>query len=312
MGCSRPDASLPNDSNTPSSKMHEPKDADIVARVNGRPIYGDEVVHLVRDVKSAITPKEALEVLIRNALLADEAKRRGFGENPEAALVRKDETARALLKLKVEDAVTLDNIDPARLRRYFDEHKSEYIHGPMRRTVHFLARCGTGFLSEEEALHAAQTALSAVTGVQSGLEFREKLQPLVSQSNKKLIVEELPPFEENSRQFLSPFVEATFKIPKVGDMSPFTRTTFGIHIIYLDEEISALNRPFKEVKSEIAALLLPGIRRERSQKLLNELFSSKGVFVYDDALRKTSGDSAPGASSSNNPSSGNTPRSNAE
>ena len=265
-----------------------PPEADIVGRVDGRPIFGSEVEALVSEANGKISPREALDMLVRNALLAAEARRRGFDRYGTVKSVQKDETVRALLKLKVQDAVTLENLDPARLVRYFDDHKSLYAHGPMRRTVHFLAKTDKGLLSEEEAGRAAEQARAAAISAKNETEFQDKLKPIVAASKKTMLVERLPAFEEKGSRFAEPFVQATFKIPKVGDLSPPVETKFGFHVIYLAEDIPALNRPFEEVKSEIAKILLPVVRQERAQALLNRLLAKNTVFVYDDALGQRS------------------------
>jgi hypothetical protein len=261
-----------------------PFSREVVATVNGSPILGSEVLDLIRETNGTISPKEAVDVLVRNALLAAEARRRGFDQDPDVKLTRKDEEVRALLKLKAEKEVTLDNLDPTRLKRYFDDHKSRYIHGPMRRTVHFLAKTGKGLLSQDEALRAAEQARETVVLAKSESEFQELLKPIVAASKKTLLVERLPSFEEKGSRFAEPFVDATFKIAKVGDISPPVLTQFGVHIIYLAEEMPPLNRSFEEVQSKIAEILLPVVRQERAQALLNNLLADNTVFVYDDAL----------------------------
>jgi len=50
--------------------------------------------------------------------------------------------------------------------------------------------------------------------------------------------------------------EAVFKIENVGDYSPVTESTFGFHIIRLDDVREKSYKPFEEVKDEIVADLV--------------------------------------------------------
>jgi peptidyl-prolyl cis-trans isomerase C len=78
--------------------------------------------------------------------------------------------------------------------------------------------------------------------------------------------------------------EAVFKIEKVGDYSPVTESTFGFHIIRLDEIRAKSYKPFEEVKAEITADLVKEYRKLASKDFDARYRLSPEVKMDEEAL----------------------------
>jgi hypothetical protein len=266
--------------------VDDQKQGLIAARVNGAPIFLSEVKNLLSETDDQFTPEEALDILVRNTLLAQEAARRGYAESPEVKAVKTAASARALLKSQITQGITPKNLDKKTLQACFEAEKKRYVHGKKRRVVHFLAKTGANHLSDNEARLIAAKAQKLASSAETEADFLRLVAPVVEKNRKNVVTENLPPFEADNRRYVRPFVEATFQIPEVGDISPPIRTDFGRHIIFLAEEIPAVNRSLEEVKQEVLKSCVPKARRQRTQELMSRLLSENKIFIFEDALKE--------------------------
>ncbi len=279
---SKPQSAIP-----PGAKSVET--ASLAARVDGVPIFVEEVQDLLAPdagVDGGVTPDEALETLISNALLANEAKRRGFGEAAEVADARRLALARQLLEIRVGEGVREDTIDEKKLRRIYDAWKPRYVHGVQRRVVHFLAQTKKNMFDNAEARRIATAARAAALGAENEEAFKQRLGPFQERYKRKVRIESLTPFDAKSTTFVRPFVEGAFAVPEVTGISEPVKTRFGWHVIFVAEELPVLNRSFEEVRGELAREVLPQARKGAARELLSQLARESGVFVYEKELER--------------------------
>jgi parvulin-like peptidyl-prolyl isomerase len=78
--------------------------------------------------------------------------------------------------------------------------------------------------------------------------------------------------------------EAVFKIEKLGDYSPVTESTFGFHIIRLDEIRAKSYKPFEAVKAEITADLVKEYRKLAAKEFDARYQLSPAVKMDEKAL----------------------------
>lgn len=268
--------------NTPDEQTH----GLIAARVNGAPIFLKEIKDLIAETNERLSPKEAVDILVRNALLAQEAARRGYGEYPETKAARTAASARALLTSQIKEGITPENLDTKILQQCFEAEKKRYIHGKKRRVVHFLARTGPNRLSKPKAQLIAIKAQKLASTAENEADFIRLVAPLVEEGGKNVITEKLPPFEADTRRYVRSFVEATFELSKVGDISPPVQTDFGRHIIFLAEEIPAVNRSLEEAEQEVLRDCIPKTRRRRAGEIMSRLLSENKIFIFENALKE--------------------------
>jgi peptidyl-prolyl cis-trans isomerase C len=71
--------------------------------------------------------------LVRAELLAIEAARRGYEQQPAVRYTAKDSAAQALVRAEVEDKITPETISVDEVRAYYDAHPAEFHRTAMRR-----------------------------------------------------------------------------------------------------------------------------------------------------------------------------------
>lgn len=286
IGCERgesPESTAP-DRPAPKSATADITE-DIVATVNGNPIYAGEISNLIASAPDDLSPEKALEILVQNKLLAEEARRRGFAAAPEIEIIQKDALARELLISRVGEGITAQSIPRKHLQRCYDARKMKYDHPTLRRVVHFLAKTKGTKLSEEDARAIAEKARQAAAHATDANDFVLRVKPLTDEGGKEVFTESLSPFARDDKQLVQPFVDATFALSKVGDISPPTQTIFGFHVIFLAEEIPAEHRTLDDVKEEVAEACLPQVRRETAAEIISSLLDRNETFIYEDALK---------------------------
>ncbi|MDJ0762705.1 MAG: peptidyl-prolyl cis-trans isomerase [Myxococcota bacterium] len=268
----------------PSSQAVPASLDSVVARVNGTAITAADIRSLNEFLKADMTHRESLDVLIRSELLAQEARRRGYGAWSAVEDTRRIELARALLKTRIAKGVRTGTLDEDKLRTLYKENQERFVHGILRRVSHILVPIGKNAFSEEEA-SAIASEIAKAAGQTTTLEAFVALGRSFEKAHPtKITVEDLPPFAEDNKRFVKPFVEGTFAIPKVGGVSPPVKTTFGWHVIFVSEELPAANRPFEAVRQELAEQVLPFEKQRSAGELMDVLLKRNEVFIFDAAL----------------------------
>src|SRR5262249_39976595 len=89
-------------------------------------------------------------------------------------------------------------------------------------------------------------------------------------------------------QMLPPFEEAAFALQEPGQLSDLVRTTYGFHIIRLEERAPAMTHSYDEVSEELARDLLTreaakAHAREQADKLVAAIQGGKSL---EDAARE--------------------------
>lgn len=264
------------------STVHKDQTA---ARVNEAPISVSDVQQLLDETDGGLSPDGALQALIRNELLAQEARRRGYENDPEVEDARRLALTRAVLTQKIEREISSGTIDEAQLRAYYEEKKARFVHGVKRKVIHFLALVGNHGLSDDEARSIAMEAYKSAKQTRSEADFRKAMEPLMKQYGNKVKLESLPRFEATSKTFVKPFVDATFAVPGVFRTSPPVKTRFGWHVIFVTEEIPAIHRPLEEVREELLQEMVPPTRRTAAAKLIRDLNDKTNIFIYEGELQ---------------------------
>lgn len=289
MGCGRKTGPGPGEGNRADTATSVDT-SQLAARVDGVPVYLEEVRGLVAaskdELDGGLEPQEALDVLVRNALLAAEARRRGFDRDPNLEETRRLALAKAILVEKVGEGVRPDTVDQTKLKKVYEANKSRFVHGPLRTVVHFLADTRGSKLSDDEARRIAESAREMAQGAKDESGFRERLAPLLDRHGSKVRIERLDPFDADSDRFVKPFVEATFEISGVGRLSPPVKTEFGWHVILVLEASPASNQTFDDVKAQLAEEVLPMAKKGAAAELVTTLRQQSDVFLYEDGLNE--------------------------
>jgi len=254
----------------------------VAAIVDGETIGVDEVRFLIDATDAGLDASSALDALIDERLLAEEAERRGFGGS-EVEVARERAMVRRLIE-KEGDEVTPESLDENRLRDIYEGQKARFVHGPLRRVVHAVALFAKSGVDDPAAKSLAEEIGRAVSGAAGEEEFRARAKPFQDRKDVKVNVESLPAFSAEETGFVREFVKAAFAVPGVGKLSPPFRSSFGWHVLLVLDEMPAESIPFEKAKATIAEEVLPFEKKRRFDALLERLSKEHGVFVYEKAL----------------------------
>ena len=271
------------------ARDERPRDRSAVAAtVDGEEIGVDDVRALIDAADAGLGVDEAVEALIDERLLAREAARRGVG-GADLDVERERALARRLIE-EVRDGVPADTIDPKVVADAYQAQKARFVHGPLRRVVHAVARFKKRDQDDPAARAVAEQIRAAVGGATTEDEFRALAAPFAKRKDVAVKIESLPPFSAEKGRFVREFVDAAFAVPRVGGISPPFRTPFGWHVLFVAEELPAEDVSLEEARATLAAEIVPRERGRRLERLIERLASERGVFVYEAA---TEGRAAP-------------------
>lgn len=226
------------------------------ARVAGIPIPGALVSEVAR--ASAVSPRQALDGLVTDALLATAARSIGLDRHDDVVWPSTVALARRAVRRGLELAAAEG---PPR-----DDELQDV------RVAHALVLRSTR-VSDERALAVAAAIRQAVAGARTVDEFevRAKGSP---HSDARVVVERLDAFAADGRsrggEMDASFVAAAFLLRAPADVSPVVETRFGWHVIFLVER--ALPEPvaLEQRRAELAPAVLDMRARASLESMLRE------------------------------------------
>ncbi len=164
----------------------------------------------------------------------------------------------------VGEKVTLDE---ATIEKYYQENTAEYTTKEQRRARHILFKADENSPEEvhDEQLKKAQEIRDMAL---KGSDFAE-LAKQFSEGPSKEQGGDLGLFSRD--QMVKPFEDAAFAL-EAGGISDVVKTTFGYHIIKLEEISPAVTQPFEQVKDSIRTKLQTEQARPLAFQVANEAY----------------------------------------
>ncbi len=220
--------------------------------------------------------KQFAETLAQLLTLEQEGRRRHLDQTPGFQAQVMFQRANALAGITYQQISKEAQVEDADLRRYYDEHKSEFEEVRAR---HILIRAhgsplavkpGEKDLTDAEALAKTQDLRKKLV---DGADFATLAMQESDDTGTASRGGDLSFFHHN--QMVPPFDQAAFKL-NVGELSEPVKTPFGYHLIKVEEKRT---QSFEDVKSELERRLRPEI----AKKALDDLEQKSGV-VYDPAF----------------------------
>ncbi len=285
-----------------------PKKGQVAARVNGKPLWADEIYQLAAQIaKGAQTTAEATwsdaldqaittEVLVQAASVQglrvseSEVEReikeiRSYDPNhpmhewlgkTDPARVRQ-ELRRSLLIEKFLEQRIKTQISPAQVEQYYQEHADQFDRPPMVRASHILIRVQGG--DREAARRRAEELLERV---RKGEDFAQLAKQYSQDSYTAPKGGDLDFFPERP----TPVAQAAFRL-EVGQVSEPVESPYGFHIIKVTDRRPAGRAPLHEVAEEIRSILEDEQREEAEESLIEELRAKAKVEIFMPRLGNT-------------------------
>ena len=165
-------------------------------------------------------------------------------------------------------------IEPELIEEYYEANEDEFVQPEQVQARHILLKVPTNVSDEREAEIRAK-AESLLQQLRDGADFDELAQAHSEDTATAEKGGNLGLFPQG--QMVAPFDEAVFGL-EVGELSEPVRTTFGFHIIRLDDKVEPGTKSLTEVKDDIEKTL----RQERSKEAALGFVDDIMVFIEED------------------------------
>lgn len=270
-----------------------PEDREVVAEVDGVPIYADCVARQAEH--GGIDKAAALSQCIDFELLAQEAQRRGFSRATEVREVGRREAVRALLDQQIVAPMpSLEKTDRSILEEAYKRYRSKIYAPERRRIFHLFAPFPE--LRERPGTEADKQARAMADELHAALAERRGLTPDEVYRVAEDVAGDRPlgPTDDKTGEFRREifkiyrnqpnmprgFSHAALDIPEPGMVSPPARSDYGWHIIlYLDGEPAK----FANV-DQSAEYLFQAVRAERFWNYTGKLLEQAEIAVDETEL----------------------------
>jgi peptidyl-prolyl cis-trans isomerase C len=207
--------------------------------------------------------RQVVEQLVDLKVMAHEARTRKLDEDPAFKAQLAFQAENLLAGTLYRDMTANLKIDEAELRKYYDEHKSEYESAQAR---HILIRFkGSPVpkgekpeLSDDEALTKVKAIRVRLVG---GEDFATVAKAESDDAGSGKNGGDLGSFTHG--HMVKPFEDAAFSLP-IGQVSEPIKTQFGYHLILVQKHET---KTFDEVKADIEKKLRP----EKAKKAVEDM-----------------------------------------
>lgn len=269
----------------------QPQPGDVVvAEVDGRPILGSEVRH--RSLRKGLTAREAVNELIDEELLVQEAERRGLHRDRAVVEAGKQAAVYRLLAETFEKDYTPSNVPDADLRRIYKRESRRWFNRPE------LRRFGHAYLTRPWSKQNRRWTLD----VEKDRELRR-----VMQNFARLVAEKRPKswdafkalaasFDQGDQPLVvgkslqshkdlrRPFADALFALSGAGAFSEVIETKPWFHVAFLIEVLPRKSISFAQAREDIRTKLFPHVRKKAFKAWVSKIKQQCSIRVKPENL----------------------------
>ena len=272
----------------------------VLARVGDRTITVGDYVAALEHIdqfdrlryQSPERRKELLNQMIDLELLAAEAKKRGYDQDPQAQEEIRGVLRDALMEQARKGSPGPNDIPDAEVHAYYDAHREEFRDAERRRISVIVLP------SEAAATQALDAAKKATTATQWGELVRSRSVDAQAKANVPVdlagdlgMVSAVGDPRGDNARVPDAVRAAVFEIPKVGDvLGRVVHADERFFIVRLTQQTEAHDRSFVEAERSIRVSLVQEKIRERDADLVATLRAKFPVQIDEAALSKVSVD----------------------
>lgn len=245
---------------------------EVVARVGDRPIGAAEVA--ARMAAEGVDADTALERLIDQELLVQEARRRGITEGRDEERAAERIMVRAMLH-DFEQDLTPDSVPEDEVRADFESQREKLDIPERRKSWHILVKDSSesGWRLAEAIRDEVRSAADPRSVFRRYAEGGEAEPPL------EVSAEDLPPITRRAG-IEQAYKDALFEAESTGPLDTLVETSYGVHVIVLTEILPSERKTLREVESEIRDRLSQKKRFERLAEVIRA-GEAAGLVEYD-------------------------------
>ena len=219
----------------------------------------------------------------------DDAEAEAYFEKNRDNYKAEEQVSVKFIRVNPADLVTSEEVEA-----YYKENQKEFTTPEAVKARHILKKLPDNATDEEKAetKTAAEALLKTVNAeLAAGADFAELAEkhsegPSAAQGGAlRGGNPNLPPGDYFARgDMVKPFEEAAFDTLNPGEVSDLVETSFGYHIIKLEEKKAPEIRPFADAQYEIQQKLVQVNGVDKAKKLAEDLLFDIEIRDYDEAL----------------------------
>lgn len=253
------------------------EEGEVLVRVGPRVITLEEFEREIESLPEFYKPmfiepeakRKFLEKIIDREILLLEAKRAGIDKREDVRRKIRECQKGVILEAFLSEVLSgKDEVSEEEVRRYYDEHKEEFYLKERIRVRHIVVK------TLDEALQIRKR-------LQEGEDFAE-LARRYSISPSAKWGGDLGYIQRG--QVGKEFEKAAFSLKRPGDISDIVKTTFGYHIIQLEDRRPPRQLSFEEVKDEIRQRLKEEKRQRALRKYIERVKGRYRIVINEKLL----------------------------
>jgi hypothetical protein len=269
--------------------------AEVVAEVNAEPIWDTDVAAYAK--AHDLAPRAALDELIALELLAEEARRRGLGADPEVIRVGRRERVRRLVdsfaartdevaEIPASDVDTIWNRAEVQLALNHGElHHVGFVRVHVRKQDTPEQQERALRLAEEMRAHLIAFRPPTFEAFQKEANaYHQRRSGKPVEGGRPLAIEEASNVDPH-------FKKAALALRTPGELSPVTRTRWGWDILYFVQLIPERRTTRAEADAELRSRIHEDWRRMAFLRWLDPLVAAARVLRRDEILERVEVDS---------------------
>jgi peptidyl-prolyl cis-trans isomerase C len=279
-------------------KSESKKSGAVVARVGDESITAEELKHRLDETSPFLRAryntlerkKEFLENLVRNELLAQEARRQGFDKSPAVKEQMKRAMIQELIKKQLDERLSGADIADGELKKFYDAHLDDFVKPERARVFHILLAAANPKELAAAKKHAQELLRDIEAREKKGevnafqtvamKESKDQLSAPMGGDLRFLSKDEL------AKAYNPPLAEAAFALKNPGDKAGPVETAAGVELVKLQVKTVALNRNFDESKESIRGRMARERRSREYDDWMKKLRENAKVSIDDAELDK--------------------------
>lgn len=241
--------------------------------------------------------KEFLDSLVRFELIAAEAERQGYGDDPDVKLAKKQAMVRAFTAGELRDLVSLSDITEADVKAYYEGHADEFVRPAQVR----ISQLVVPEEAQAKALLAEVQGLVAADPLKAREIFAEFVRLRATDEQARLdagdvgfVGEPGVSKTENQTEVPPAVAKAAFELAAVGDLTAEpVESSAGWHIV----QKTGFRRPYRRELGDAATSIRNSLFRQRKAEAMEafvaDLRGKAKITIDEKALDAVKSDPAP-------------------